>query len=143
MPGGFKPEPVQPEYADLITSLVNSGEQTKKNALFQTIYLLLGRLTKSKNLFEKNIKELQDLVTKLENVTFLTQDDETAFLPNSRQLLASLGIFFDDVTDKERTIRLTHYWTPLTDGIDPTSLIFAANEAIAVEVPIPPLAYEG
>jgi len=133
---GFKPESPQPEYADLITSLVNSGQQTKNNALFQTVYLLLQRLTKSKNLFEKDLKDLQDFINKLGNVTFLTQDDETIFLPNSRQLLASLGIQFDDTIPGERTIRLDHYWTPLTDGSKTeANLIYANGEAIAVEVP--------
>jgi hypothetical protein len=38
------------------------------------------------------------------NATYLTVDDETAILPNSRQLLAGTGITFNDATPGERTI---------------------------------------
>lgn len=131
----FKPDEVQPDYADLITSLVNSRSQIKENALFQTIYLLLQRITKSKRLFEDDLKDLQALIDRFKNITFITLDDETIFLPNSRRLLESLGIDLDDSVFGEETIRLTHYWNVLTDGEDPTELIFASNDAIACQVP--------
>jgi len=151
----FKRPIEKPEYADLITSLANSGQQTKNNALYQTIYLLLQRLTKSKILLDKDLEEIDNVVNELKNLTFITLDNETIKLPNSRRLLAGTNVAFDDSVDGERTVNViagpgipgsvisTGYWTPLTDGIDPTSLIFAANEAIAVNVPIPVLAYEG
>ena len=132
----FQKEPEQPQYADLITSLDNSRNQTKDNALWQTIYILLQRLTKSRNMFLKELKDLEAFVDRLRNITFVTQDDETIFLPNSRRLLESLGIDLDDSIFGEITIRLTHYWTPLTDGSETAAeLIYAAGEAIAVQAP--------
>lgn len=133
----FKKEAEQPQYADLITSLANSGQQTKENALYQTVYILLQRLTKSRNMFLEDLKDLEALIDKLKNITFLTQDNETLLLPNSRQILESLGIDFDDSIFGERTLRLTHYWTPLTDGNTTSAeLIYADGEAIACQVPV-------
>ena len=134
----FKPGPVQPDFADLIVSLSNSQQQIKENALYQTVYLLLQRITRSRDLILKDLKDLEDKILDLANVTFLTQDDETLGLPNSRKLLRSLGITFDDTISGERTIRLSHYWTPLTDGsTTECDLIFANGESIAVEAPNP------
>lgn len=126
----------KPEFADLIVSLTSSDQQTKDNPLYQTIYLLLERLTILKNLIISDIKGLGVLFDSFKNATFLTQDNETLLLPNSRRLLRSLGILFDDTIPGERTITLSHYWTPLTDGNEPeTNLIYANGESIAVNVP--------
>lgn len=136
----FQPKETQPQYADLITSLANSGQQTKDNALYQTIYILLQRLTKSKNLFLEDLKDLEALLDRFKNITFLTQDDETILLPNARRLMESLGIAFDDVIDGERTLRLTHYWNVLTDNEIPSELITASGDAIACQVPVDDIA---
>jgi len=134
----FKKDPEQPQYADLITSLSNSRAQIKENALYQTIYILLQRLTKSRNMFLEDLKDLEGLINSFKNITFITLDDETISLPNSRKLMESLGIDFDDSIFGERTLRLTHYWTPLTDGSESeTELITANGDVIMVEVPIP------
>jgi hypothetical protein len=133
--GSFKKPPEQPQYADLITSLDNSRQQIKDNALWQTVYILLQRLTKSKNMFLDDLKDLEALLDKFKNISFLTQDDETILLPNSRRLLESLGIDLDDSIFGEKTIRLTHYWNVLTDGATPPELISADGDAIACEVP--------
>lgn len=131
----FKKQPPGPEFADLITSLANSGQQTKDNALYQTVFLLLHRLTKLKNVLLDDLKDLEALIDRFRNLTFLTQDNETILLPNSRRLLESLGIDLDDAISGERTIRLTHYWNVLTDGETPPELISASGDAIACQVP--------
>ena len=134
----FKAGPVQPQFADLIVSLTNSQLQTKDNALYQTIKLLIERITRMRDLLVDDLDDLEKLLNGFKNVTFLTQDNEVILLPNSRQLLSSLGIQFDDSVFAERTLRLTHYWTPLTDGSEPEAeIITAVGDAIAVQVPVP------
>lgn len=141
----FKKPPHQPGFADLITSLNNSRNQIKDNALYQTIYLLVQRMTLSRDMIQKEINDVEETIHEVQNVSILTADDETVQFANSRRLLAGLNILFDDTVYGERTISstgsgglsggATGYWTPLTDGLDPTSLIFAGEEAIAVNVP--------
>lgn len=132
----FKPSPEQPDFADLIATLNTSGVQKTDNALYQTLYNFLTRITKWKEMLKKDAENLSGPFNNLRDISFLTIDNETVILPNSRALLVALGLSFDDITDGQRTLQLTHYWTPLTDGLDPTSLIYAAEEAIAVEVPV-------
>lgn len=136
----FQPKKKQPQFADLIVSLANSRQQTKDNALFQTVYLLLQRLTTARDLLVKDIEAVEDEIAKLLNQTFITLDDETIALPNSRRLLAGTGILFDDTVHGERTISsssvINYYWSPLTDGSETAAeLIYAAGEAIAVQCP--------
>ena len=97
----FRPPPHQPDFADLIVSLDNSKIQLDNNALYQTIFLLIQRITRARDLLLKELKEGDEL---LSNRTFLTVDDEVAFLPFSRQLLAGDGVTFDDTIAGERTV---------------------------------------
>jgi hypothetical protein len=62
----------------------------------------------------------------LDNLTFITESDETTDLPNSRQLLAGPGITLDDTTPGELTIEgtivteiigITINGDPMTTGI--------------------------
>lgn len=132
----FKPPAEQPDFADLIITLNTSGIQKTDNALYQTLYLFLTRITKWKEMLRKDAEDLTGPFDSLKNVSFLTIDNETVILPNSRALLVALGLSFDDATDAQRTLQLTHYWTPLTDGDElAAELIYAAGEAIAVECP--------
>lgn len=136
---GFKIGPVQPDYASLIISLTNSKLQTKDYPLYQTIFLLIDRITKSRDLILQQLESLDTDISALKAASYLTENDETIFLPNSRQVLAGLGIEFDDSIAGVRVILQSGYWTPLTDGdVDETDLIFANGSAIAVLVPNPP-----
>jgi len=136
----FKKGPQQPDFADLIVSLSNSRAQIKENALYQTLFILLQRITRSRDLILEDLKDLEGLLNDLKNVTFITIDDETISLPNSRRLMESLGIDFDDSVFGERTLRLTHYWNVLTDGATPPALISADGDAIACEHPVDDIA---
>jgi Leucine-rich repeat (LRR) protein len=137
---GFKPERVQPDFSDLITSLNNSRNQIKDNPLYQTIFLLLQRITTSRNNIVKQIEDADELVGNLQTASYLTVNNESATLINSRRLLAGVGITFDDTVVNQRTISSnagSGYWTPLTDGnVDETNLIFVNGESIAVFVPV-------
>lgn len=132
---------IQPDYSHLFGILSNSRVQQSNNALYQTIFLLIQQVTQSKDSFIITNNNLQQGLTQLLGVSYLTVDDETALLINSRQLLAGLGITFDDTVPGKRTIASSGgagsgYWTPLTDGDpDETDLIYANGEAIAVNVP--------
>jgi len=77
----FKPPVEKPQFADLIVSLDNSRSQTKDNAFYQTVYLLLQRLTKFRNLVINDINGLATASDSFKNATYLTQDDETIALP--------------------------------------------------------------
>lgn len=133
----------QPDYAHLFTVLSNSKTQQSDNALYQTIFLLIKEVTQSKDSFIVVNNNLSDSLTQLLNVSYLTINNETALLINSRRVLAGLGIVFDDSVPGIRTINANgagnnFYWTPLTDGDpDETDLIYANGEAIAVQVPNP------
>ena len=136
----FRPERTQPDFSDLITSLNNSRNQITDNPLYQTIFVLLQRITTSRNNIIKQIEDVDEAVTNFAAASFLTTENESAQFLNSRQLLAGIGITFDDTVPFIRTINATAstgYWTPLTDGDpDETDLIFANGEAIAVFVPV-------
>jgi Leucine-rich repeat (LRR) protein len=100
----FRPDRTQPDFADLITSLNNSRNQIKDNPLYQTIFILLQRITTSRNNIVKQLEDIDELVNDLLSATYLTVDDESAQLVNSRKLLAGTNITFDDTTPHERTI---------------------------------------
>lgn len=97
----FRPPPHQPDFADLIVSLDNSKIQSSNNALYQTIFLLIQRITRSRDLL---LKELEDGDQALSDRTYLTVDNEVAFLPFSRQLLAGKAITFDDSVANKMTV---------------------------------------
>lgn len=143
----WKPGPKETDFSRLHISLLNARLQEKDNALFQTLTQLIDKIEDSRDSLNGGILALTALIGApgsgggLANATYLTENDETAILANSRRLLAGLGIAFDDTVAGIRTISATGvagmgYWTPLTDGdVDETQLIFAAGEAIAVFVP--------
>lgn len=56
------------------------------------------------------------------DATYLTVDDESADLPNSRQLLAGTNVTFDDSVANERTVNVTASvdHVVLSDGATPT-----------------------
>jgi hypothetical protein len=135
----------QPDFAHLFGILANSKIQQTNNALYETIFLLIREVIQARDSLVVNNNDLDDSLVQLLGVTYLTVDDETALLINSRRLLAGTGITFNDAIPGQRTISISGggvsgvgYWTPLTDGNpDETQLIFANGEAIAVFVPTP------
>lgn len=138
----FKPDPVQPDFSSLITSLDNSKTQKSNYSLYQTIFLLIKLVTRSQGLFVDDIDKLNQQLAEIFAATFLTVDDESTDFPNSRQLLAGTNISFDDTIAHQRTINATgggtgnYYDSPLTDGdLDETDLIFANADPIIVQIP--------
>ena len=103
----FRPERTQPDFSDLITSLNNSRNQITDNPLYQTIFVLLQRITTSRNNIIKQIEDVDEAVTNFAAASFLTTENESAQFLNSRQLLAGIGITFDDTVPFIRTISST------------------------------------
>ena len=155
----FKIRDSQPDFNRLKVSLLNSKTQTENNALYQTINGLIDSLRQSRDLLTGDITNITGDISSINNsittinntinillgalasLTYITVDDESADLPNSRQLLAGLGITFDDTVANQRTINsnptAAGYWTLLTDGnVDETDFIFAGGEAISLFVPV-------
>ena len=137
----FKPSDDQPDFSRLLVSLLNAQLQTKNPALYQTIAELIKKTNTARNLLVTGVDEVNAIVALLVVATYITENDETLTLPNSRQILAGSGITLDYSVPSELTISTggtnDGYWTPLTDG-DTTDadLIFADGESIAVFVPI-------
>jgi hypothetical protein len=132
---------VFPEFADL--NIVLAQAKSTDNPLYQAIQVLLARLTQYR---QNDIKELASKLTETDadklyaskSSSFLTSEDESATLPNSRQLLAGTGITLDDSIANQLTISSEGVWTPLTDGdVDETDLIFVDGDCVMVFVPNP------
>lgn len=133
----------QPDFSHLIGILANSRIQQTNNALYQTLYLLIKGITQSRDSLVVTNNNTSQSLTQLLGVTYLTSEDETVLLINSRKLLAGVGVSFDDSTPGERVVNASagpgasHYDSPLSDGdLLAADLIFAAGECIIVQVPV-------
>ena len=137
---GFKPEPVQPDFSSLVTSLGNSGTQKSNYSLYQTILFLIQNTARARDLLVDDVATLDEQLNGILAASFLTINNETNDFPNSRQLLAGLGITFDDTTPGRRTINatsgITYYDSPLTDGNEnETELVFGNGDPIICQIP--------
>lgn len=134
-------QPEQIDYRDLLGTLVNSKIQQSNPPLFQVISILLQRLGDNKDLvvniledFRARIQFVSDTIINLDgiatNATFLTVNDETITLPSSVQLLAGVGISFDDSVPNRRTINATATGSgvlPMVNGEEPPQLMSNGN----------------
>lgn len=125
----FKPPKKQPEFADL-KGVLNQSAKTD-NALHQTVQILIERLTK----YQVTMNESLDpdnpegsFASKL--ATYLTNDDESAILPNSRQLIAGNGITFDDSVLNELTINVSSGYAPMSTGAEPLEIMSDGDGAV-------------
>jgi len=100
----FKPPPQSPDFSALFTSLNNSKLHTTNNALYQTIYFLINNTVQSTQLTAAEIEVVNDEISKIFASTIQTVNKEIITFPNSRQLLAGVGVKFDDSVEGERTI---------------------------------------
>jgi hypothetical protein len=137
-------EPTEfPDLSPLITSLATSGEQQKNNRLYQVLYLLIKKLVTSQRITEENFDQIIPDLSALLNVTFITVDDETALLLNSRRAVAGTNITLNTSTPGQIIINASgavtgFYDSPLTDGnVNETDIIFANGECVIVQVPNP------
>ena len=137
----FKPSSEQPDFSRLQISLLNAQLQVKYPALYQTISELINKTNSARNLLVRDVDEANAIIALILVATYITENDETILLPNSRQILAGTGITLDYSIAGKLTVSTSSetngYWTPLTDGdTTDTDLIFADGESIAVFVPV-------
>lgn len=145
----FRPPKKQPKFADLKGILAQTKQA--ENPLYQTIAVLIDRLTQFQGVTLQEIADINNSVSNSlailsiaadKKATYHTKLDETLKLPNSVQLLAGTGITFDDTIPNKRTIKSTgggsdHYDSPLSDGnLTEADLIYASGECIIVQVPV-------
>lgn len=125
----------------LITWLNQSTTQTTNNSLYQTIFYLIRAVKELQNETDAAISGIPVVPAGIEDLDFLTHSDESAILPNSRQLIAGTNVSFDDTIVNQRTVNVSSssdgVWMPLTDGVTPeTQLIFDGfGSCIMVFVP--------
>lgn len=104
---GFRSKTKQPQFADL-KGILSQSKQTD-NALYQTVQILIERLTQLQGNLNSDIAGINEEIEEL----------GAAEPPINPEL------------------EFDHYDCPLTDGLVPvTELIFAAGECIIVQVPI-------
>ena len=137
----------QPQFADLKGILAQS-KQTD-NSLYQTVQILIDRLTQYQGFVETNIvQQIDEAVGDIsipsgdfatKEATYLTKDDETTDLPNSVQILAGSNISFDTSVANALTINATgssvsnEEWSVLTNGdVTNPELIYANGDVIMV-----------
>ena len=122
---------VEPKVSRLKSLLMNTGLQQKDNKLFQILDRLISALQQSQTATSEAIAGGGAAASG----DLLTYSDESATLPNSRELLAGTNVFFDDSVANERTINNPE-WDVLTDGdLTQPELIFAGGEVIMLRIP--------
>jgi hypothetical protein len=133
----------QPDFSHLFGILANTKLQQTNNALYETIFLLIKEVVQSRDSLVVNNNNNSQSLAQLLGVTYLTVNDETALLINSRKLLAGTNITFNDAVPGQRTINVAggpfgnHYDSPLSDGdTSAAELIYANGECIIVQVPV-------
>lgn len=125
----------------LVTWLNQANIAGTNNPLYQTVYYLIRAIKELQNETNEAISNISIPTTGLEDLDFLTHSDESAALPNSRQLIAGTNVSFDDTPVNQRIVNVTvaaaYYDSPLTDGdLDETELIFASGDCVIVQVPV-------
>lgn len=122
---------------NLQSQLLASGIQQKNPALYQTINGLITAAQKNQDAVDASINNIDIL---LQSLTYITSSDESANLPNSRQLIAGSNITIDDSVPNQLTISSSgsagSRVSLLTDGNEiETQLIFANGDVIMVDLP--------
>lgn len=130
----FKPEPVQPDFSSLVVSLDNSRTQLTNYSLYQTILFLIKNTGRARDLLVEDIATIDEQISEILASSFLTINDETNDFPNSRQLLAGLGITFDDTVGGQRTINSSSSsMVPMATGAEPLEIMSnGAGEVLLV-----------
>lgn len=120
----FKPEPVQPDFSSLVTSLDNSRTQITNYSLYQTILFLIKNTARARDLLVDDVATLDEQISEILAASFLTINLETADFPNSRQLLAGTGITFDDTVAGRRTVNASASgMIPMATGEEPLNIM--------------------
>lgn len=88
----------------LKSQLLTTGLSRKDQPLFQVIDQLITTFRDLIVQVNAIITGVSGTITGLENADFITFTDESATLPNSRNLIAGTSITFDDTVANQRTV---------------------------------------
>lgn len=122
----------------LYTQLLNTGLAIKDNPLYQLIRELIDALSKiTGSVGTTTIGS--GSAGALVNQSYITANNDTAILPNSRKLVAGTDIAFDITIPGQMTLNSSFVekeWSVLTNGnvINP-ELIFAGGDVIMTHTP--------
>lgn len=125
----------------LKANLLTSGLQNKDSALYQVINQLIDATKQVQTLVNINIAAVSAAIPPSGAAySYLTENDDSANLPNARQLLAGINITFDDTVAGQRTIVGASVtgaeWSVLTNGdLVYPEVIFAGGDVIMLHTP--------
>lgn len=105
----FKPPAKLPDFSDLVVSLDNTKLQQSNYALYQTIFLLIQRVIQMQNILSDDASVAKDV----SKADIITHTNETALLPNSRELTAGESVSLNKNPTGRITINVGRPW-----GID-------------------------
>lgn len=130
---------IAPNFARLKAQLQTSDLAKSNITLFQIINQLIDAMTQFQGVTTEVTNVISGSVGAASELDYITFSDESIDLPNSRQLLAGLGVTFDDSVANQRTINTSGggaEWDVLTDGdlIEP-ELIYAGGHVIMGHIP--------
>lgn len=95
-----------PKFSRLKTWLQNTDLQKKNFPLYQLLEGIITLLTKEQGITNVEISDVTNSVSNITNSDLLTHSDETANLPQSRQLIAGTFINFNDLVSNQRTVNV-------------------------------------
>lgn len=108
------PPPQQPGLDRLLSTLQQSGLSQDNPPLYQVISQLIRATKAIQTILNSNISgtvtditTLAALVALLQALSYITVNDDSALLPNSRRLLAGSNVSFDDSVASVRTINVS------------------------------------
>jgi hypothetical protein len=122
----FKPKRALPDWRKLIPTLTATQQQSRDYLLYQTIIRMLETSQQSQEVLNGGIGDVSITVATLADAAYLTAENESADLPNSRQLLAGTNITFDDTVVNQRTISATGSGAnhvPMSTGAEPLEIM--------------------
>lgn len=113
---------MDPRFTRLKTWLQQADLQKKNFPLYQILSGLIDFLNKEQSITNTEIGDTGSSISSLTNSDILTFSDESAFLPQSRELVAGDNILFDDTTPNERSINAVKDETYITENDETSSL---------------------
>lgn len=132
---------MDPRFTRLKTWLQNADLQKKNFPLYQVISGLIDFLNKEQAITNTEVSNTGSSVSSIANSDILTFSDESAFLPQSKELIAGDSITFDDSVPNERSINVTKDETYITEDDDtatlPNSRRLIAGSSVTFDDSIP------
>lgn len=121
------------DFSRVLFQLNSAGIQVKQPAVYQAIKLLIQYAQEDQKSQDAAIADNSSNTGNLTtNGAFLTWDDQASSLLNSRELLAGIGISFDDTVANQRTINSSGFHWAFKNDI--TNTQFKALPSTYIEI---------